>query len=182
MNKLQKKYNEEVKKTLQNKFNYKSSMQIPTIKKIVLNMTAGKEVTNSKAIEEVANELQVISGQKPIETKARKSLASWKLREGMPMGSKVTLRRDKMWDFLQKLIDIVIPRTRDFRGLSPKSFDGHGNYSMGIKEQIVFTEIDFDKIRKIKGLDVIIVTSTDSNEEAFELLKLLGLPFKKENN
>ncbi len=181
MNKLQEKYNKEIKKALQSKFKYKSSMQIPTIKKIVLNMTAGREVTNSKAIEEVANELELISGQKPMETKAKKSLASWKLREGMPMGSKVTLRRDRMWDFLQKLIDVVIPRTRDFRGLSTKSFDGRGNYSMGIKEQIVFTEIDFDKIRKIKGLDVIIVTSTDSNEEAFELLKLLGLPFKKES-
>ena len=181
-NQLQEKYNNEVKAKLQEKFSYSSPMQLPKIEKIILNMTAGKEVTNSKAIEEVANELASISGQKPVETKARKSLASWKLREGMPMGSKVTLRRDSMWNFLQKLIDIAIPRIRDFRGLNPKAFDGRGNYSLGVKEQIIFPEIDFDKIRKIKGLDVIIVTSAKTDKEAKELLLLLGMPFKKGNN
>lgn len=181
-NKLQEKYNNEVKAKLQEKFSYSSPMQLPKIEKIILNMTAGKEVTNSKAIEEVANELTTIAGQKPVETKARKSLASWKLREGMPMGSKVTLRRDSMWNFLQKLIDVAIPRIRDFRGLNTKAFDGRGNFSLGIKEQIIFPEIDFDKIRKIKGLDVIIVTSAKTDKEARELLTLLGMPFKKGNN
>ena len=178
MTKLQTKYNNEVKKALQEKFNYKSSMEIPRIEKIVLNMTAGNEVTNSKAIEEVANDLAAISGQKPAVTVAKKSLASWKLREGMPMGSKVTLRRDNMWDFLTKLVDIVIPRIRDFRGVNPKAFDGRGNFSLGIKEHIIFPEIDFDKVRKIKGLDVIVVTSAKTDEEARELLSLLGMPFK----
>lgn len=178
MNSLQTKYNNEVKQALQAKFNYKSSMEIPRIEKIVLNMTAGNEVTNSKAIEEVANDLAVISGQKPATTVAKKSLASWKLREGMPMGSKVTLRRDNMWNFLDKLVNITIPRIRDFRGVNDKAFDGRGNFSLGIKEHIIFPEIDFDKVRKIKGLDVIIVTSAKTNEEAKELLRLLGMPFK----
>ena len=179
MSKLKETYKSEVRKALQTKFKYKSSMQIPVIEKIILNMTAGNEVTNSKAIEEVANELQLISGQKPMETKARKSLASWKLREGMPVGSKVTLRSDRMWEFLEKLIDVAIPRIRDFRGVNPKAFDGRGNFSLGIKEQIIFPEIEFDKIRKIKGLDVIIVTSSKTDDEARELLTLLGMPFKK---
>ncbi|WKX02242.1 50S ribosomal protein L5 [Candidatus Mycoplasma mahonii] len=178
MTNLQEKYNAEIKDALQKKFNYKSNMQIPKLEKIILNMTAGNEVTNSKAIEEVANELTIISGQKPIETKARKSLASWKLREGMPMGSKVTLRRDNMYSFFEKLIDVAIPRIRDFRGVNPKAFDGRGNFSLGIKEQIVFPEIRFDKIRKIKGLDVIVVTSAKTDDEARELLTLLGMPFK----
>ncbi|MCC3160919.1 MAG: 50S ribosomal protein L5 [Mollicutes bacterium PWAP] len=172
------KYIEEVKKKLQDKFQYKSLMQTPKIEKIVLNMTAGSEVSNSKAVKEVFNELEKIAGQKPFSTIARKSNASWRLREGMPMGAKVTLRGANMWNFFDKLVNITIPRTRDFRGLNPNSFDGRGNYSMGIKEHIIFPEIDFDKIRKIKGLDVIIVTSTKSNEEAKELLTLLGMPFK----
>ena len=175
---LKNKYNNEVKAALQAKFNYKSTMQTPKIEKIVLNMTAGNEVTNSKAIEEVELQLTAIAGQKPTTTVAKKSLASWKLREGMPMGSKVTLRGDRMWNFLEKLVDIVIPRIRDFRGVNPKAFDGRGNFSLGIKEQIIFPEIEFDKVRRIKGLDVIIVTSTDSDEEARELLSLLGMPFK----
>ena len=178
MTKLQTKYNNEVKKALQEKFQYKSVMEVPRIEKIVLNMTAGNEVTNSKAIEEVANDLAAIAGQKPMETVAKKSLASWKLREGMPMGSKVTLRRDNMWDFLAKLIDIVIPRIRDFRGVNDKAFDGRGNFSLGIKEHIIFPEIDFDKVRRIKGLDVIVVTSAKTDAEALELLRLLGIPFK----
>lgn len=182
MNELKKKYNTNVKKELQSKFKYQSVMQVPKIEKIVLNMTAGREVTNSKAIEEVMKELALISGQKPTTTTAKKSLASWKLREGMPMGGKVTLRGDRMWNFLQKLIDVVIPRIRDFRGVSSTAFDGHGNYSLGIKEHIIFPEIDFDKVRKIKGLDVIIVTSAETNEEAAELLTQLGMPFKKKGH
>ena len=178
-------YKTEVVKAMQEKFNYKSSMEIPKIEKIVVNMTAGNEVTNSKAIEEVANELQAITGQKPAETVAKKSLASWKLREGMPMGSKVTLRGDRMYDFFGKLVHIVIPRIRDFRGVNPKAFDGRGNFSLGVKEQIIFPEIDFDKVRRIRGLDVIVVTSAKTDEEARELLTLLGMPFKgtkKETN
>ena len=178
MNKLRNKYESEVKAALQTKFNFKSSMQVPKIEKIVVNMTAGNEVTNSKAIEEVHNQLMAITGQKPAETVAKKSLASWKLREGMPMGSKVTLRGDRMWEFLNKLIDIVIPRIRDFRGVNPKAFDGRGNFSLGVKEQIIFPEIEFDKVRRIRGLDVIIVTSAANDDEARELLKLLGMPFK----
>lgn len=178
MNALRTKYEQTAKAALQAKFNYKSSMQIPRIEKIVVNMTAGNEVTNSKAIEEVADQLTAITGQKPAQTVAKKSLASWKLREGMPMGSKVTLRGDRMWEFLNKLVDIVIPRIRDFRGVNPKAFDGRGNFSLGVKEQIIFPEIDFDKVRRIRGLDVIVVTSAETDEEARELLSLLGMPFK----
>lgn len=181
MNSLKSKYEKEVRKELQSKFKFDSVMQIPKIEKIILNMTAGNEVTNSKAIEEVAKELEAIAGQKPTQTVAKKSLASWKLREGMPMGYKVTLRGDAMWNFLQKLIDIVIPRIRDFRGLNAKAFDGRGNYSLGIKEHIIFPEIDFDKVRKIKGLDVIVVTSATNDEQARELLLQLGMPFNKVN-
>ncbi len=179
MNNLKTKYQYEIKKLMQEKFKYKSIMQVPILKKIVLNMTASNDVTNSKSIEEVANQLKLISGQKPTQIVAKKSLASWKLREGMPMGSKVTLRGERMWNFLQKLIDVVIPRIRDFRGINPKSFDGRGNFSLGIKEQIIFPEIDFDQIKKIRGLDVIIVTSSNNDKEAKELLFFLGMPFKK---
>ncbi|MGZ9413211.1 50S ribosomal protein L5 [Mycoplasma sp. 1012] len=176
---LKEKYEKQVKKNLQEKFAYTSVMQLPKIEKIVLNMTAGKEVTNSKAIEEVMNEMALISGQKPYQTVAKKSLASWKLREGMPMGAKVTLRRERMWEFLDKLINVAIPRIRDFRGVNPKAFDGRGNYSLGIKEEIIFPEISFDKIRKIKGLDVIIVTTANTDKEAKFLLEQLGMPFGK---
>ncbi len=179
---LKEKYKKEVAKALQTKFKYKSPMQIPTIEKIVINQTAGKEVSNSKAIEEVLKELEAITGQKPLATKAKASLASFKLREGMPMGGKVTLRRERMWDFLNKLISVAIPRIRDFRGVNDKAFDGRGNFSLGIKEQIIFPEIDFDKVRKIRGLDVIIVTSAKTDEEAKELLTQLGMPFVKKGN
>ncbi|MEA4115184.1 50S ribosomal protein L5 [Mycoplasma sp. 744] len=172
-------YQTKVVPALIEKYNYSSVMQVPRLEKIVLNMTAGKEVSNSKAIEEVLNELTVISGQKPFQTKARKSNASWKLREGMPMGGKVTLRRERMWDFLDKLINVAMPRIRDFKGANPKAFDKHGNYSLGIKEEIIFPEIEFDKIRRIKGLDVQLITSTNSNEEARTLLELIGMPFAK---
>ncbi len=181
MNSLKQKYFETVMPTLKTQFSYKSVMQIPRLEKIILNMTAGSEVTNSKAIEEVINELTLISGQKPTRTVAKKSLASWKLREGMDVGGKVTLRNDNMWNFLQKIIDIAIPRIRDFRGLNPKSFDAQGNYALGIKEHIIFPEITFDKVRRVKGLDIIIVTSAKSREESLALLTLLGMPFKKES-
>ncbi|AIA29607.1 50S ribosomal protein L5 [Mycoplasmopsis californica HAZ160_1] len=172
-------YIEKVVPALKEEFKFSSIMQVPRLEKIVLNMTAGKEVTNSKAIEEVLNELTLIAGQKPYQTVARKSNASWKLREGMPMGGKVTLRRQQMWDFLEKLIHIAMPRIRDFRGANPKAFDGRGNYSLGIKEEIIFPEIDFDKIRRIKGLDVQLITSTNSDVEARRLLELIGIRFAK---
>lgn len=179
MNSLKQKYEKEVKAALQEKFNYKSSMEIPKIEKVVLNMTAGKQVTDSKAIEEVMNEITAISGQKPYQTVAKKSLASWKLREGMPMGAKVTLRKENMWDFLSKLLNVALPRVRDFRGVNPKAFDGQGNYSLGIKEQIIFPEIKYENIKRIKGLDVIIVTTAKTNQESKFLLEKLGLPFNK---
>ncbi len=176
---LQVKYEKEIVPALIKQFNYTSVMQVPRIEKIVVNMTAGKEVSNSKAVEEVQNELALITGQKPLTVIAKKSNASFKLREGMSMGGKVTMRRDRMWTFLNELINVSIPRIRDFRGVNPKAFDGRGNYALGVKEQIIFPEISFDKIRKIKGLDVIIVTTAKSDQEAFELLKLLGMPFAK---
>ena len=161
-------------------FKYTSAMEVPRLEKIVINMTAGNEVSNSKAIEEVMSELALITGQKPFQTTAKKSLASWKLREGMPMGGKVTLRREKMWSFLTKLINVALPRVRDFNGLNHKSFDGKGNFALGVKEEIIFPEISFDKIRKLKGMDIIIVTSAKSNAEALALLKHLGIPFNKQ--
>ncbi|MGL6125231.1 MAG: 50S ribosomal protein L5 [Metamycoplasmataceae bacterium] len=178
---LHTKYIKEIVPALMKEFKYSSVMEVPRIEKIILNMTAGREVTNSKAIEEVQNELALIAGQKPAETRARKSLASWKLREGMPMGGKVTLRRDRAWTFLYELINVSIPRIRDFRGVSPKAFDGSGNFAIGIKEQIIFPAISFDKIRKIKGLDIIIVTTAKTDKEAFALLEKLGMPFAKGN-
>ncbi|AWX42709.1 50S ribosomal protein L5 [Metamycoplasma cloacale] len=176
---LELKYLNEIRPELVKEFNYSSVMQAPRIVKIVINMTAGNEVSNSKAIEEVMTELTQITGQKPYQTVAKKSLASWKLREGMPMGGKVTLRRDRAWSFLTKLIEVALPRVRDFNGISTKSFDGRGNYALGIKEEIIFPEISFDKIRKLKGMDVIIVTNAKSDKEAFALLKHLGMPFTK---
>lgn len=176
---LQIKYENEVVPALIKEFGYTSKMQVPRIEKIVVNMTAGKEISNSKAVEEVQNELALITGQKPMVVVAKKSNASFKLREGMAMGGKVTMRKERMWTFLNELINISIPRIRDFRGVNPKAFDGRGNYSLGIKEQIIFPEISFDKIRKIKGLDVIIVTTSKTDKETFALLKMLGMPFAK---
>lgn len=176
---LEIKYDQEIVPALIKKFNYTSIMQVPKVEKIVINMTAGKEISNSKAIEEVINELTLITGQKPLTVIAKKSNASFKLREGMAMGGKVTMRRERMWTFLYELINVSIPRIRDFRGVNPKAFDKRGNYALGIKEQIIFPEISFDKIRRIKGLDVIIVTTAKTDEEAYELLKLLGMPFAK---
>ncbi|TKB08784.1 50S ribosomal protein L5 [Desulforhopalus sp. IMCC35007] len=172
-------YNNECVPALKEEFGYTNAMQIPQIKKIVLNMGLGEAVTNPKIVEGAAEELTRISGQKAVITKAKKSIATFKLREGMPIGCCVTLRGDKMFDFLSKLINIALPRVRDFRGVSPKGFDGRGNYSMGVQEQIIFPEIDYDKIDKIKGLNITIVTSANTNEEGLSLLKMLGMPFKK---
>ncbi len=172
-------YTNECVPALKEEFSYTNSMQIPQIKKIVLNMGLGEAVQNPKIVEGAAQELTTIAGQKAVITKAKKSIATFKLREGMPIGCRVTLRGDKMYDFLSKLVNIALPRVRDFRGLSPKGFDGRGNYSMGVTEQIIFPEIDYDKIDKIKGLNITIVTSAQSDKEGRSLLRLLGMPFKK---
>ena len=164
---------------LKEEFGYSNAMQIPQVKKIVLNMGLGEAVQNPKIVDGAAEELGRIAGQKAIITKAKKSIATFKLREGMPIGCCVTLRGDKMYDFLSKLVNIALPRVRDFRGLSPKGFDRRGNYSMGVTEQIIFPEIDYDKIDKIKGLNITIVTSANTDKEGFSLLKNLGMPFKK---
>jgi large subunit ribosomal protein L5 len=164
---------------LKEEFGYKNAMQIPHIKKIVLNMGLGEAVQNPKIVEGAVEELSRIAGQKAVVTKAKKSIATFKLRAGMPIGCCVTLRGDKMYDFFSKLVNIALPRVRDFRGLSPKGFDRRGNYSMGVTEQIIFPEIDYDKIDKIKGLNITIVTSAPTDEEGYSLLKMLGMPFKK---
>lgn len=179
MSRLKDKYTSEVAPAMAETFKYKSSMQIPKIEKIVLNMGVGEVKDNAKALDNAMRDMEIIAGQKPVATTAKKSVAAFKLREGMKIGCKVTLRGDNMYNFLDKLISISLPRVRDFRGISPNSFDGHGNYAMGIKEQLMFPEIDFDKIDKIRGMDIIIVTTAESDEEAFELLKLIGMPFRK---
>lgn len=175
---LQKKYEEEVSKKLSERFNYKSPMEIPKVKKIVINMGIGEAVGDIKQLDKAMEDLVAIAGQKPIITRAKKSEAAFKLRKGMPIGLKVTLRKDRMWDFLDKLISVALPRVRDFRGLNPKSFDGRGNYSFGINEQIIFPEIDYDKVDRIRGMDIIIETSARNDEEAILLLSLLGLPIR----
>jgi len=164
---------------LQEMHGYTNVMEIPRIEKVILNMGLGEAVQNPKIVEKAANELTLIAGQKAVVTRAKKSIAGFKLREGMPIGCRVTLRSDKMYDFLSRLINIALPRVRDFRGISTKGFDGRGNYSLGVKEHIIFPEIDYDKIDKIRGLNITIVTSTKANDAAFNLLKLLGLPFKE---
>jgi large subunit ribosomal protein L5 len=164
---------------LQKKFSYKNPMQVPKIEKIVINMGLSDAVSDNKVIKSATNELGLISGQKPLVTRAKTSIATFKLREGMPIGCKVTLRKKKMYEFLDRLVYIALPRVRDFRGLSTKSFDGRGNFSFGIKEQIVFPEISYDKIDKVRGMDIIIVTSANTNEQALELLKEFNVPFKK---
>jgi large subunit ribosomal protein L5 len=177
MPRLKEKYKNEVAPQLKDKFEYSSVMQIPKLEKIVLNMGLGDAKDNSRAIEKAAEELAIISGQKPVVTQARKSIANFKLREGMKVGAKVTLRGDNMYEFLDKLISITLPRVRDFRGLSSKSFDGRGNYAMGVKEQLIFTEIDYDKIETIRGMDIVFVTTAKTDEEAHALLQLMGMPF-----
>src|SRR5690554_1435990 len=168
---------DEVVSVLMDKFKYKSVMQVPKLEKIVINMGVGEAKENAKFLESAVDELATISGQKPIVTKARKSVAAFKLREGMSVGTKVTLRGERMYEFLDRLVNVALPRVRDFRGVSDKAFDGRGNYSLGIKEQLIFPEIDYDKIDKVRGMDISIVTTAKTDEEARELLKLLGMPF-----
>ena len=179
MNELHQKYNEVVKPSLMKEFNYSSVMQAPKIVKVVLNMGVGDAIANPKLLDEAVEELTAISGQKPVVTKAKKSIANFKLREGMPIGCKVTLRGERMYEFLDKLINLSLPRVRDFRGVSATAFDGRGNYTLGIKEQLIFPEIEFDKVNKVRGLDVVIVTTATTNAEATALLKGMGMPFVK---
>ena len=178
MSQLKTYYQETVVPKLKEQFNYTNPMQIPKIEKVVINMGLGEAIHNIKIIDSAVEELKQISGQQPVVTRAKKSIAAFKLREGMPIGCMVTLRKKRMYDFLNKLINVALPRVRDFRGISGKAFDGAGNYSLGIKEQLIFPEIDYDKIDKIKGLNISIVTTAKSNEEGKELLKLMGMPFK----
>lgn len=176
---LEERYAKEIKDAMMSKYNYKSAMQIPKLEKVVINMGVGDARENSKAVENAANDLGLITGQKPIVTKARKSVATFKVREGMSIGCKVTLRGAKMYEFVDRLFNAALPRVRDFRGINPNSFDGRGNYALGIKEQLIFPEIDYDKIDKIRGMDIIFVTTAQTDEEARELLSLMGAPFTK---
>jgi len=178
MSNLKKKFEEEVRPALIERFSYKNVMQVPRLEKVVVNMGIGEGKDNPKLLESAAADLALITGQKPVITKAKNSIASFKLREGMSIGCKVTLRGETMYDFVTKLINVALPRVRDFRGISPKSFDGRGNYSLGLKEQIIFPEIDYDKVEKIQGMDITIVTTAVNDEEARELLRLLGMPFR----
>jgi len=171
-------YNNTVKPQLLDKFKYKSVMEVPNLEKIVINMGVGEAVQNPKALESAVEDLATISGQKPIIRRAKKSIAAYKLREGMAIGCKVTLRGERMWEFADRLINVALPRVRDFRGVSPNSFDGRGNYTLGIKEQLIFPEIDYDKVDKVRGMDIVFVTSSKTDEEARELLRLLGMPFR----
>ena len=174
---LKTKYQEEVVPALQKQFNYRNVMMVPRLDKIVVNVGLGEAVQNAKALDAAVGDIATITGQRPIVTRARKSISTFKIRTGMPIGCKVTLRGERMWDFLEKLIYLALPRVRDFRGVSPKAFDGRGNYALGLKEQLIFPEIDYDKIDKIRGMDVIIVTTAKTDEEAKALLKGLGMPF-----
>ena len=179
MNRLQKKYNEEIVPSLREKYNYKSVMAIPRLEKIVVNMGVGDATSNSKLLDAAASDLKAITGQQPIITKAKKAVANFKVRQGQGIGCKVTLRGDNMYNFLDKLISITLPRVRDFRGISPKSFDGRGNYTLGLTEQLIFSEIDYDKVVKVRGMDIVFVTTAHTNEEALDLLKGFGMPFRK---
>lgn len=179
MNRLKEKYLNEVVPSLKNKYNYKSIMEVPKLEKIVVNMGVGDATSNSKLLEAAVNDLALITGQKPVVTKAKKSIAGFKVREGQSIGCKVTLRGDNMYNFMDKLISISLPVVRDFRGVSPKAFDGRGNYTMGIKEQLIFPEINFDEIVKVRGMDIVFVTTAKTNEEAYDLLNELGIPFRK---
>lgn len=178
MVRLKEKYIDDVAPALMKKFNYKSPMQIPKLEKVVINMGVGDAKENSKLLDSAVNELALISGQKPVITKAKKSIASFKLREGMNIGCKVTLRGDRMYEFVDKLFNIALPRVRDFRGISANAFDGRGNYALGIKEQLIFPEIDYDKVEKVRGMDIVFVTTAQTDEEARELLALMGAPFQ----
>jgi len=179
---MRKMYDETIIKAMTDKFGYKNVMEIPRIDKIVLNMGVGEATQDKKKVDQAASEMELIAGQKPVVTKAKKSIAQFKLREGMPIGVKVTLRRERMYEFLDRFITIALPRVRDFRGLNPKSFDGRGNYACGIKEQIVFPEISYDRVDKVRGMDVIVTTTAKTDDEARELLRLFGFPFPIEDD
>jgi large subunit ribosomal protein L5 len=179
MNRLKEKFVNEITPALMGKFNYKSVMQVPKLDKIVINMGVGDAVQNAKALDVAVEELATITGQKPVVTKAKKSIAGFRLREGMPIGAKVTLRGERMYEFFDKLVSVSLPRVRDFRGISKKSFDGRGNYTLGVKEQLIFPEIDYDKVSKIRGMDIVIVTTANTDEESRELLTQFGMPFQK---
>jgi large subunit ribosomal protein L5 len=173
-------YDSEIAKAMTEKFGYKNVMEVPKIQKITLNMGVGEATQDKKKVTAAAEEMELIAGQKPVITKAKKSIAQFKLREGMPIGAKVTLRRERMYEFLDRLVNIALPRVRDFRGLNPKSFDGRGNYAFGIKEQIIFPEINYDRIDKVRGMDIIVTTTAKTDDEARELLRLFGFPFPQE--
>jgi large subunit ribosomal protein L5 len=179
MNRLLERYKSEIMPALQAKFNYSSVMECPKVSKVVLNIGAGDAVANPKVLDDAVAELAQITGQKPLITRAKKSIANFKLREDMPIGCKVTIRGTRMYDFLDKLFTIALPRVRDFRGVNPKGFDGRGNYTLGIKEQLIFPEINYDKVNKVRGMDIVIVTTAKTDLEAFELLKQFGMPFRK---
>ena len=179
MSRLHDLYNKQIRSELQEKFAYNNVMEIPKLEKIVINIGVGEATENAKTVDAAASDLEAIAGQKPIICKAKKSLASWKIREGMPLGCKVTLRGERMYEFLDRLINLALPRVRDFRGISSTSFDGRGNYAFGVKEQLLFPEIDFEKIDRVRGMDIIVVTTAKTDEEARELLTKFGMPFKK---
>lgn len=179
MTRLEDKFKSEITKELMTKFEYSSVMQVPKIEKIVINMGVGDAVQNSKALDNAVAELALISGQKPLVTRAKKSIATYRLREGMPIGAKVTLRGERMYEFFDKLVTVALPRVRDFHGVSKKAFDGRGNYTLGVKEQLIFPEIDYDKVSKVRGMDIVIVTTANTDEEARELLAQCGMPFAK---
>jgi len=176
---LKEKYTNEIVPGLMSKFNYTSIMQVPKVEKIIINMGVGEAVANAKSLDSAVEDLQGIAGQKPVVTRAKKSIAGFKLREGMPIGAKVTLRGERLYHFLDKLLNVSLPRVRDFRGISSKAFDGRGNYTLGLKEQLIFPEIEYDKIDKVRGMDIVIVTSAKTDEEARELLTQMGMPFRK---
>jgi large subunit ribosomal protein L5 len=179
MKTLKERYSSEIVPSLVEKFNYPSLMAVPKLDKIVVNMGVGDAVSNTKALDKAVEELAAITGQKPLITKAKKSIAGFKLREGMPIGAKVTIRGARMYEFLEKLVSVSLPRVRDFRGISKKAFDGRGNYTLGVKEQLIFPEVDYDKVDKVRGMDVVIVTTANTDEEARELLTQMGMPFQK---
>lgn len=179
MNELKSIYQEKVVPSMMDKFEYESVMQVPKVEKIIINMGVGDAVQNSKLLDNAVEELTQIAGQKPVVTRAKNSIAGFRLREGMPIGTKVTLRGERMYEFLQKLIRVALPRVRDFRGISNKAFDGRGNYTLGVKEQLIFPEINYDDVSKIRGMDIAIVTTADTDEESLELLQQLGMPFQK---
>ena len=180
MNRMQERYQQEVVPALQNAFNYRNVMEIPHIQKVVVNIGLGEAMGNSKALDAATTDMTTITGQKPIQTKARKSIANFKLREGVIIGVKVTLRGDRMWAFIDRLVNVALPRVRDFRGVSPDAFDGRGNYTLGLRDQLIFPEIEYDKIDKLRGMEITIVTTAKNDEHARAMLKFLGMPFRKE--